>query len=270
MEYNKNISFLQSRGWGEFQKSLGRKTWWIDGALVIEYDLPFGMSYLYCPHSDIVPDVKEIIGKHIFLKVEPLSVIPRDLIKSSKEWQPSKTIILDLEGVSLEKMHSKTRYNIRLAEKKGVVVKERKDIDIFLNLLKKTAERDKFHLHEDNYYQKMMEVLDVKMLVAEYQGEIIAAGLFHFKDKAIYLYGASDYKHRNLMASSLLQWKAILKAKELGCRQYDFWGIDEKKWPGVTRFKRGFGGKEVSYPGSFDLVLRPIWYKIYNLLRRLR
>lgn len=267
-------NFLQSSQWEKFQQALGRKTWRIGGVLVVEYDLLFGLSYLYCPHSDLVPDVKGVAGKHIFLKIEPLSVVPQGLIKSLKEWQPMKTIILDLDKSAeelLEQTQTKTRYNIRLAQKREVAIRENGEIDVFLNLLKKTAKRDKFHLHEDNYYRKLVENLDIKILTAEYQGEVIAADLFSFTGKkAIYLYGASDYEHRSAMAPALLQWRAILKAKELGCREYDFWGIDEKKWPGVTRFKRGFGGREVSYPGSFDLILRPIWYRIYQVVRKLR
>jgi len=268
------MNFLQSPQWEKFQQSLDRRTWRVGGVLVIEYDLPFGMSYLYCPHSDIIPDVREIAGKHIFLKIEPLTVIPQGLIKSAKEWQPMKTIVLDFKKTEeelLSQMHSKTRYNIRLAEKKGVIIKEGGEIEDFLKLLKKTAERDKFHLHEGSYYRKITEALDIKMLTAEYQGKVIAAGLFYLDGpKAIYLYGASDYEHRRLMAPALLQWRAILQARISNCQEYDFWGIDEKKWPGVTRFKRGFGGKEISYPGSFDLILRPIWYRIYQLARKLR
>ena len=70
------------------------------------------------------------------------------------------------------------------------------------------------------------------------------------------------------MAPHFLQWRQILEAKKRGKNRYDFWGIDEKKWPGVTRFKRGFGGKEITYIGAWDLIYRPIWYKIYNLARK--
>ncbi len=70
------------------------------------------------------------------------------------------------------------------------------------------------------------------------------------------------------MATHFLQWQAISEAKKLDMKYYDFWGIDEKKWPGVTRFKKGFGGQEIIYPGTFDLIFQPLWYQAYNLARR--
>ncbi|MFH1671454.1 MAG: peptidoglycan bridge formation glycyltransferase FemA/FemB family protein, partial [Candidatus Portnoybacteria bacterium] len=142
----------------------------------------------------------------------------------------------------------------------------------FLGLLKETAKRDGFHLHPEDYYRKMLEIMGekIKLFSAGYQGKIIAGSLVcFFDDTAAYLHGASDYNTRNLMAPYLLQWQAILKAKELGLKYYDFYGIDEKKWPGVTRFKKGFGGKKVIYPGAYDVIYSPLWYWGYNLVRRL-
>ena len=71
------------------------------------------------------------------------------------------------------------------------------------------------------------------------------------------------------MAPYLLQWQQILEAKKRGCAEYDFWGINEKKWPGVTRFKKGFSGKEVGYPGAFDLIFQPIWYSLYKIVKKI-
>ena len=71
------------------------------------------------------------------------------------------------------------------------------------------------------------------------------------------------------MAPHLLQWEQIKEAKKRGCIEYDFWGIDDKKWPGVTRFKRGFGGREINYPNAHDLVFQPIWYLIYKIARKI-
>jgi len=114
----------------------------------------------------------------------------------------------------------------------------------------------------------MLNIPGVELFVAIYNKKIIVANIVMFyKETAIYLHGASDYQYRNLMAPYLLQWQQILEAKERGCSEYDFWGIDEKKWPGVTRFKRGFGGKEIVYPGAYDLVFQPTWYRIYKLAK---
>ena len=288
-----NGSFLQSWQWGELQESLGKKIWRVEidnlKGLLIKHNLPLNKSYLYCPRgpvgkgdfSNFLKEIKNIAQqeKSIFLKAEPENDLKLSGFNfSQKQIQPLKTIILDineLEDDLLNRMHSKTRYNIRLAEKKGLVFEELdNNLDDFLKLSKQTAERDKFFLHPEDYYIKMMEVLGkdgmIKMFSVKYDNKVIAANLVCFFGKTvIYLHGASDYTHRKLMAPYLLQWKTILKAKQLGFEYYDFWGIDEKKWPGVTRFKKGFNGKEITYPGSFDLILESFWYKTYNLIRKI-
>jgi len=282
-----NKSFLQSLKWEEFQKSFNRKIWRIEEILVIKHNLPLGKSYLYCPRvsreisNDFIEQVKEIAlqEESIFFKVEPdftnykLQITNYKFIKSSKQIQPAKTIILDIdqpEQELLSQMHSKVRYNIRLAQKKGVEIKESDNIDSFFKLLKETAKRDKFHLHPEEYYRKMLKGGITKLFVAEYQNQVVAANLVcFFGQTAIYLHGASDHKYRQLMAPYLLQWQIILGAKKLGLKYYDFGGIDEIKWPGVTRFKRGFNGREVSYPGSFDLIFQKTWYLVYKLARKI-
>ena len=284
-------SFLQSAQWQEFQKALGRRTWRLHKVLVIKHDLPLGKNYLYSPRPSVMSvagqsflnDVKKIAEeeKSIFLKVEPdreFRISNFEFRKSPKRLQPQRTIILDITKSGddlLKQMHQKTRYNIRLAQKKNVAVEQDNgQVEKFLELSKQTAQRDKFYLHPQDFYRGMIKVLGpsgmVKLFLAKRQGRIIAANLVCFFGKtAYYLHGASDYNFRNLMAPYLLQWQAILQAKELGCEQYDFWGIDENKWPGVTRFKRGFNGHEITHPGAFDLIFRPIWYQIYQLARKI-
>lgn len=199
------------------------------------------------------------------------------LIKTN-DVQPSQTLFLDLslsEAELLAQMRQKTRYNLRLAQKKGVKIEEGsvKDIDEFWRLLSLTGRRDRFRLHNFKHYQNLLATgaPQVKLLLASYQNETIAAGLFSLgKLKTTYLHGASDNKHRNVMAPYLLQWEAIRRAKDNGSSYYDFYGVDEQKWPGVSRFKLGFGGRRVIYPGTYDLVLRPGAYWLYKWLRRLR
>jgi len=285
-----NGSFLQSWQWGEFQESLGRKIWRLETeelkALVIRHNLPLAKNYLYCPRGPIgqgnfnnfLEKVKKIAQreKSIFFKIEPPRVcISRTRLKIHT-LQPSKTLILDItksEEELLNQMHPKTRYNIRLAQKNGVTIEEAKGkIDDFLRLSKETAKRDKFHLHPKKYYQKMLEVLGqegmVKLFLAKYQNQIIVANLVcSFGQTAVYLHGASDYNFRQLMSPYLCQWQAICQAKRQGLKYYDFWGIDEEKWPGVTRFKKGFTGQEITYPEASDLVFQPICYKIYRLAK---
>ena len=301
-------SFLQSSAWADFQKSLGRKIWQVDSINVIKYNLPFGKNYLYSPRlrppaagfggqarfKKFLGKIKEIAKKEnaIFFKIEPpcASAELRDGKSSleklgfvkGQDIQPQKTLILDItkpEEELLKQMHSKTRYNIRLAEKKNIEIKKDKNkFEEFWRLLQQTTKRNGFRPHPKNYYEKMLKIPGMELFVAlnpptadRAMTKVIAANIVVFyKKTAIYLHGASDYKYRNLMATHLLQWHQILEAKKQGCTEYDFWGINEKKWPGVTRFKKGFGGKEVIYPGAYDLVFQPIWYKIYQLARKLR
>lgn len=254
-------SFLQSKEWEEFQKSLGRETFWVDGKLLIKLPLVLGQNYLYSPRPEFknpedakffVGHVKKIAkrGTHIFfLRFEPCCaeemLHPHDCLchtfKKVKAKQPENSLILDLAGKSeetiLAQMKQKTRYNIRLSEKKGVKVRVSNnpaDIDIFYNLGLETAQRDQIKFHPREYYQKMMEILGskdlLKLYLAYYEDKPIAAILVLFYGKtAYYLHGASSNSHRNLMAPYLLQWQAIRDAKKAGIEEYDFWGVAPPK-----------------------------------------
>ena len=200
-------------------------------------------------------------------------------IERTLDIQPSKTRILDLEKSEeelLEDMHSKTRYNIRLSKRKEVEIisaKEDADIDVFINLLKTTGERNKFSLHQEKHYTNIYKSGKdkIKIFFAKHGDDIIAGAMFSFfGDTVTYLHGASANEKRNLMAPHLLQWQTILKSKEKGFKYYDFGGINEKKWPGVTRFKAGFGGREYDFKGTVDFVLKPIDYRLYTLARKIR
>ncbi len=290
-------SFLQSWQWGEFQESINRKIWQIETeglkGLIIKHDLPLKKNYLYCPYGPIgkgdfeefLKEVNKVAKqeKSIFFKIEPVNsfqFLKFNFQKSIKEIQPSKTMILDInqsEEDLLKQMNQKTRYNIRLARKKGVRIEQsntQESLNAFLKLLKETAKRDKFFLHSEEYYQKMLSALGqngtIQLFLAKYRDRVIAANLVcFFNQTSVYLHGSSDYDYRKLMAPHLLQWQTILKAKEKGLKYYDFWGINEKKWPGVTRFKKGFNGQEINHLGVFDLIYRPIWYIVYNLARKI-
>ena len=171
-------------------------------------------------------------------------------------------------------MHQKTRYNIRLAEKKGVEVHVggEKDFEDFWKLMSQTSDRDAFRVHDREYYQKMLAVDHnfIKLFCARYQGKLLAASIVSFfGDTVTYMHGASSNEHREIMAPYALQWQVIKIAQEAGYKYYDFYGINEKKWPGVTRFKLGFGGREIDYPGTFDVALN--WmYRLYKVARWIR
>ncbi|MDO8558899.1 MAG: peptidoglycan bridge formation glycyltransferase FemA/FemB family protein, partial [bacterium] len=180
----------------------------------------------------------------------------------------------------LTAMHHKTRYNIGVADKHGVVVGEDGNVDSFLRLLKKTAKRDRFNPHPAEYYKKMFDYsgFQTKLYSAKHdgkpfgkaQGEPIAAALILiYGDAGYYLHGASDYECHSLMAPYALHWHIIKQLKAEGLKQYDLWGIDARKWPGVTRFKLGWSGQTVEYPGSFDLPISKFWYLVYQLARKI-
>ncbi len=190
-------------------------------------------------------------------------------------------------------MHEKWRYNIRLAERKGVKVfmagsHDPSALEIFWQLMSETTERDGFRAHDKEYYRLMLETLSgdpatdgkkrpvARLLFAEHDGKVLAANLMlYFGTTAIYLHGASSRSRREVMAPQALHWQAIQDAKFWGYTDYDFWGValegaEDHAWAGITRFKRGFGGRYVSYPGTYDLPLDRFWYTVYAFARRFR
>jgi len=289
--------FLQSWEWGIFQKKLSRKVWFlaiknnkqiIGQALIVKYNLPFGKSYFYCPRGPISQSLNKEIFQELIDKIKYLAKKEKAIFfrwepkedkinfkgfSKIKDFQPSKTIILDLKKSEIEllkEMHSKTRYNIRLAQKHGVKVfksNEEKYLNIFLDLLHQTSEREKFKIYPDNYYKKLLnsESKFATLYLAEHQNRILAAHLLiFFNHTATYLHGASSREHKEVMAPYLLHWQTIQQAKKENIYFYDFWGIDKKKWPGVTRFKVNFKGQEFFYPGTFELPISKFWYILYK------
>jgi len=278
--------FLQSKEWEGFQRALGREVFRADEILFIKLPLAFGKSYLYSAGvwREFVREVKDIARRSnaVFFKCEPMvedGGLARELLragfaKSKKEVQPQKTIILDLaksEEELLAGMHEKTRYNIRVGGRHGVKFSNLQTLEKFWELLQKTSGRDKFYTHPKEYYEKLLELPTASLFTAEYQDKTIAANIVLFHgETAYYLHGASDHEYRSLMAPHLLHWETIKYAQANGYKKYDFWGIDEQKWPGVTRFKRGFGGREINYIGSYDYVFQPFWYLAYNLRNKIK
>lgn len=301
----KRSQFLQSWQWGEFQAKVSGEVWRIGvldngklvaSAKIISKDLPIGKKYFYCGRGPIFAGGAwtEVAGAMIlkeiarlaraedimFLRFDPvfpLTDFKRSITKTI-DVQPSQTIILDLslsEAEILKNMHQKTRYNIRLAEKRGVKIVEAdvSRFEEFWQLLTSTGDRDEFNLHGRSYYKNMLQ-LDrnfMKLFFAEFKGKPIATALVSFfGDTATYLHGGSANEDRDVMAPYLIQWHGIKLAKANGQKYYDFHGIDEAKWPGVTRFKKGFSGKEINYPGTFDLIYDQGWYSIYKMVRKIR
>lgn len=188
--------------------------------------------------------------------------------------QPRYVFRLDLAGRTEEELlasfHQKTRYNIRLAVRKGVEVKicGQEMIPAFSELMLVTGVRDGFVTRQPAYFASMLENLGehCRLYMAFYEGKPIAGTLaIWYGDKVWYLYGASSNEHRNLMPNYLLQWEMIQWAVEKGCRVYDFRGVpglvpEDHPLYGLVKFKRGFNGTYTEFIGELDLVLKPIVY----------
>lgn len=308
---------LQSWQWGEARKKMGLKVIRItDGKDVFQltiHPLAFNHFIGYLPRS-IFPS-KEVLeflydyakkNKIIFIKLEPYeplslrakrsnlneiasSQAPSNdikLITSPHPLFPDWTQILDItksEDELLKNMHPKTRYNIRLAQKKGVTVVEQSDekgFEVFSKLYFETCRRQKYYGHNLDYHKIVWENLKKSIshiLIAYYNNTPLAAyELFYFKDIFYYTYGGTSQEFRNLMAANLLMWEAIRMGKKLGAKKFDMWGSlppnynPNHDWAGFTRFKSGYGGSFVQMIGSYDLVANPILYPLYNFLYSLR
>jgi lipid II:glycine glycyltransferase (peptidoglycan interpeptide bridge formation enzyme) len=293
----------------------------IVSASIITHKLPVVGNYFYVPRGPVIENFKfeilnlksnsnDKITKFInnlinlakennigWIRIEPNSDGELKLIqgnfpknikikKSSVDMQSREILVLDIsrsEEDLLAGMKQKTRYNIKLAEKKGIKIyssREEKYVEDFLRLVKITAQRDKITSHPENYYRKMFEVVPseiLKLYVAEYEGKIIAENLvLVFGKTATYMHGASDNEHRNLMAPYLLQWQQILDAKKASCERYDFGGIKTGKadnsWAGITKFKTGFvpGVEPIQFPGCYDIILKPGKYNLYRVLQKIK
>lgn len=252
--------------------------------------------------QQILSELEKVARTHraIFIKIDPdvvkswgleperPSPIGRRFVQELKErgWHYSpeqiqfkNTVQLDLnlsEDELLAAMKQKTRYNIRLAGRKGITIRHGTDADFdtIAKMYEQTAARDGFVIRPLAYYLDIWQIFyDAEMaqpILAEYEGKPIAAViLVKFGDTTLYMYGASTNEERNRMPTYLLQWEAILWAKEQGCTTYDFWGApnefneEDSMW-GVWRFKAGYNGQVVRHIGAWDYPVRPLLYWLYT------
>jgi lipid II:glycine glycyltransferase (peptidoglycan interpeptide bridge formation enzyme) len=301
---------LQTFAWGELKSRFGwsaqrvaieQNGALVAGAQILFRRLPFGLTLAYVPRGpigdpndrDAFAALFDAIGAiarargAFALKIEPdwLSPIPS---LATGDWrpatcfQPHTTIHLDLtrdHETILARMKPKWRYNIRLAERKGVIVRagNAKDLPKFYDLLKITSARDKFQIHTFDYYRAAFELLTTRdyarLFIAEYAGEPIAAiFVSDFAGEAIYLYGASGNSHRERMPNHALHWHAMQWAKARGCTHYDLWGVgataeanaDSDLPHGLYQFKQGFGGEIVRYAGAYDVIFSRVRFGLYK------
>ena len=195
--------------------------------------------------------------------------------KNFEAIQPRYVFRLNVEGKTEEELlanfHQKWRYNIRLAERKGVTVRicGKEMVPAFSDLMLTTGVRDGFVTRKPEYFAAMLDNLgeNARLYMAFDPNDTPLAGTLaiHYGDKVWYLYGASSNEHRNLMPNYLLQWRMIQWAVETNCRIYDFRGVsgdvsEDNPLYGLFRFKQGFGGDFTEFVGEMDLVLSPVIY----------
>lgn len=306
---------LQSWEWGEVK---GRTGWQpvrlalLDGgeirgaAQVLIRSLPYGVGRLaYVPKGPVLDYADPVLldvmlgalhdlarrERVISLKIEPEVVEPSpvadallaDGLAPAPPVQMRSTIWVDLtadENEILARQKQKTRYNIRLAERKGVEVRSGTSADLpaWYQMYEVTSRRDTFSIHGLDYYSAVLDLLQpaglADLLLAHHDGDLLAGIIvFAFGHEAQYMYGASSNEKRNLMAPYLVQWRGMQWAKSRGARIYDLWGIpdrldeSEDLW-GVYRHKRGYGGQIVRYIGAFDLVRAPLQHTALERVAR--
>jgi peptidoglycan pentaglycine glycine transferase (the first glycine) len=314
LDRHANAHILQTAAWGELKAAFGWEVVRVvagegtgaeAGAQILFRRLPLGFTLAYIPKGPVGNDWKKLWtevdalcrGKRsILLKVEPdlwehpagnepVSP-PAGFHLSPHAIQPPRTLLVDLqdeEQTVLGRMKQKTRYNIRLALKKGVVVRPWSDVGTFYRLMQVTGTRDEFSVHSQEYFQKTYDLFSAReeceLLLAEFEHEPLAAIMvFARGGRAWYFYGASSNEHRERMPAYLLQWEAMRWARAKGCWEYDLWGVPDEDeqtleenfsrnssglW-GVYRFKRGFGGRLCRSAGPWDRIYQPGLYQLYR------
>jgi lipid II:glycine glycyltransferase (peptidoglycan interpeptide bridge formation enzyme) len=305
MHTNNSSHPLQSKEWGEFRKVWGNDVIRLSFGQVIFSKIPFTIfsigTFIKGPKPDIkqLQDLKELGKKKnsLFIKIES-NYVPRNserkrLAQLLRNYGcvPGKTLFtpttfwIDLtksEDDLLKSFSSKTRYNIRIAQRHGVTVVEDnsdKAFDKYIDLTRETVQRQGFYAHTEKYHSLMWKYLHqdpishnsqptARLLTARYKDEIITAWIvFVWKDFLYYPYGASSEKYKNVMANNLMMWEAIKYGQRLGLKKFDLWGREEGK--GFTKFKEGYNPEVVEFLGTWDLVTSP-FYQPYKLAEQIR
>jgi lipid II:glycine glycyltransferase (peptidoglycan interpeptide bridge formation enzyme) len=262
------------------------------------------------PNEDMLQSLQAFGRKHncVYIKIEPNVFGPssdlnvqnylrstRDellttknvTIIEGKELFTKYNFLLDITKTDeelLANMHEKTRYNIGLAQRKGVQIQERTDEEgfkIFLKLYFETTKRQGYYGHDEFYHRKIWETLRahdmVRLLISTYDNIPTSAWLLtNFHNTLYYQYGGSTTKFRNVMSSNLIAWSAIQLGKRMGMTTLDLWGAMSSTpnpadpWYGFHRFKEGYGPTHIEYLGSYDMIINPPMYQIYNKLDKYR
>ena len=310
INFNKD-SFLQSWDWGIFQEKIGRKVYRFASdnvaASVLEFNLPFNQKYWYIPYGPIYKNnsledffdffisLKEIALKQgiAFLRFDPQLEFSSEYYKKmkeagffvSKEVQPKETLVIDLlksDEDLLRDMEHDTRYSIRSAQKRNIIIKiyekeEKSHIfEFFWKIFQETNKKHNLKTYTKKYFESLLSLnsdCHSEIFTAELENKIIAAAIIIFYGtQASYLYAASLPGFGKYNAPSLILWTAFKEAKKKGCKNFDLWGISNlnKKWAKFTQFKRSFGGKEITRIGAWDYPINRPFYWFYRLLKVFR
>jgi lipid II:glycine glycyltransferase (peptidoglycan interpeptide bridge formation enzyme) len=304
----KNVHPLQAKEWGDFREKTAVKVIRTNELQLTIHPIPhtkYTIGYLPkgpLPTKEILSELRQIGKKEncVLIQLEPnvenkeglkLELKKLGLIPAAHPLFTDYTFILDLtksEEELLKNMHPKTRYNIRVAEKKGVkIIEDNSDkaFSEYLKLTKETTTRQKFYAHSENYHRLMWNTLKIlnpegltaHLFKAIYNNEILVAWIiFVLGDTLYYPYGASSSNYREVMASNLMMWEVIKFGKQLGLKKFDMWGAlgpnpDTKDpWYGFHRFKEGYGGRLTEFVGSYDFVVNKKLYLVYKLMNKIR
>jgi lipid II:glycine glycyltransferase (peptidoglycan interpeptide bridge formation enzyme) len=302
---------LQSWEWGEARKKHGLiivRVGEFNGDVLMDvYQMtlhpiphtPYKIGYLprsRVPSKAVLDFLHQYGVKHnlIFIKIEPnerrseiLDLRSEILlVRSPHQLFPDWTMIVDLnktEDELMAQMKQKTRYNVRLAQKKGVTVREESNdagFEIFIKLYMETCRRQGYFGHTYSYHKTIWDTFkdsNAHILIAYFNEIPVAAfELFSFHDVLYYPYGGTSVEYRNTMAANLLMWETIKLGKKLNASVFDMWGSappdynDSHGYAGFTRFKEGYGAEFTELVGSYDLLCNPTLYNLYNGLNTLR
>lgn len=310
---------MQTWEWGEFRKKTGlvvervgffENSRLVRGFQVTFHNIPiFGQTLGYFPRGPM-PDEEQLdvlkqIGKQhnaMFVKIEPNIARATDSLSATdsiisflaeRQAIPGRPLFtkysfqLDLtkdEEKIKANLSSKTRYNVNLAIRKGVVVYENttaEGMENYITILNETTKRQGFYAHTPAYFRTMWQTIGnsglLRIFEAHYQGQVLVSWVVFISNGILYYpYGASRVAHREVMASNLMMWEVIRFGKAMGCTMFDMWGAlgpnpnPKHPWMGFHKFKQGYGGTHVEFIGTYDLVLDPPKYQLYKVGETIR
>jgi lipid II:glycine glycyltransferase (peptidoglycan interpeptide bridge formation enzyme) len=300
---------IQSHEWAEFKTAYGTSMVQLGEIYYSKHKIPFSPYFVaYCPKVNPffidweklpkslksegcvsinfdVPNVDKTAAE----AAGAMSTLQTRCDKSPKNTFAHHTVFVDLTGTEdeiLGRMHNKHRYNIRIAQKRGVTTRlaeNLQDYDLFYNMLQETSVREKYYIHSRVYYLKLWEILKplgmCEIMIAECEGKALSAWVLFFNQKTVYYPygGTANLEERNFYnPGNLIGWDAIKLGRSRGCEIFDMWGATGNlndttdPWWGFTNFKIKFGGQLVEFIDSYDYVINAEIYKMFNLANKLR